>query len=117
MLKQSSSDIPVPSAPINRSKTAPVCEHYFEEPNDLSGVQHRMSHDEVLPPLGRSAEMLDLSKDIDVCIFSSKFIKEIFNAFLSVVSNFVVYGLFFWALANLMFDLIFCIQQQLQVII
>ena len=66
MLKQSSCDIPVPSAPINRSKTAPVCKHYFEEPNDLSGVQHRMSHDEVLPPLGRSAEMLDLSKGIDM---------------------------------------------------
>ena len=67
MLQQSSSEIPASSIPRNQS--APGAQGFFSEGNSLN-PQMQLVTDSMLPPLERSPEMMDLSREIEVRLIS-----------------------------------------------
>jgi len=66
MFQQSGSEIP--SSPIPRSQTAPIGQKFFS--HDDSSLNSRMQYplvtNSMLPPLERSAEMMDLPREVEV---------------------------------------------------
>ena len=66
MLEQSGSEIP--SSSIPRSKTAPGGQTFYADDGTVLnvGMQLPLVTDSMLTPLERSAEMMDLTREVDV---------------------------------------------------